>query len=98
MEILLTRGTFELPWASRQALLEQIGDLESIRSLRDAFERVGTLRPVTLSREEKVDLVEFIQDWAASLVGGYADLPEGLYELRRALVGDLDKTGEEDDP
>jgi hypothetical protein len=65
-----------------------MGDLESLRSLREAFERVGTSRPVTLSGEEKVDLVKLIDEWGRQ-VGCWDMLPERVYDLRNALHDDL---------
>ena len=47
---------------------------------------------MTLSREEKVDLVKFIEVWGKQ-VGCWDMLPEGIYQLRNALNEDLHDSG-----
>ena len=59
--------------------------------MRDAFEAVGTSRPVSLTREDKVGLMEVIQLWADE-IEGFGSLPEGISELRNALRDDLQDT------
>ena len=78
VQISLSRGTVELPWESRQELLEESRRVEGMHAMRDAFEAVGTSRPVSLTREDKVGLVAVIDLWA-----------EGIVELRDALRDDL---------
>jgi hypothetical protein len=63
------------------------------RDASDAFEAVGTSRPVLLTREDKVGLVEVIQLWAKE-IEGLGSLPEGIVELRDALQHDLKDTPE----
>jgi hypothetical protein len=53
---------------------------------------VGTSQPVTLSGEEKVDLVKLIDEWGKQ-VGCWDMLPERVYDLRNALHDDLHDTG-----
>jgi hypothetical protein len=91
VSITLSRKTINLPWDSRQQLLEKLTDAES-RSVRDAFEAVGTYRSVELTREQKDDLLQVIEHWA--IAGGFAELPAGTYELRNALIDDLHDTAE----
>jgi hypothetical protein len=74
-----------LPWASRTALLDEIRHLESAKPIVDAFEAVGTSRPVTLTPEQKGVLIELIEFWATQTRVGPRGLAEGLEELRNAL-------------
>jgi hypothetical protein len=91
VEIPLGRETIRLPWASREALLGQFKHLDSAREMLRQFEGVGTSRPVQLTQEQKRDLLEVIVDWAGA-EGGYDRLPEGVYDLRHALLDDLADT------
>lgn len=85
-----SRVTIELPWASRDALLEQIRHLDSLRDVRKAFEDVGTSRPVDLTQTQKGALIEVIEHWGGEVPGGLTDgLPDGIFELRNALHDDL---------
>ena len=61
--------------------------------MRDAFEAVGTSRPVLLTHEDKVGLVEVIQLWENEIEGS-GSLPDGIIELRDALQYDLKDTTE----
>jgi len=49
--ITLDRGTIALPWESRQALLEQLAQLDAMRGVRKEFVDVGTSRPVQLTQK-----------------------------------------------
>jgi hypothetical protein len=89
VQIPLSRGTVELPWESRQELLEESRRVAGMHPMRDAFEAVGTSRPVSLTREDKVGLVAVIDLWAGDAEGGFSGLPEGIVELRDALRDDL---------
>jgi hypothetical protein len=86
VRVTLGGETVELPRASRDALLEQLRPLDSMTPVIHAFEAVGTSRPVELSREQKVALLQAIKVWGREVEGG---LPEGLFELRNALHNDL---------
>jgi hypothetical protein len=83
-----SRGTVELSWASRDALLAEIRHLDSAQGIRDAFEAVGAPRPVTLKRSDVVLLVQAI-DVMMKDAGGPDRLPPGIYELRNALIDDM---------
>jgi hypothetical protein len=89
VRIALGRGIVELPWASRVALLDEIRNRESAKPIVDAFEAVGTSRPVTLTLEQKDQLVDLIESWDTQTERGLKGLPEGLFELRNALHDDL---------
>ena len=55
-----------MPWQSRQELLDQFRHLDSMRPVLDAFERVGTSPPVTLSRKEKGELLGDLHNTAGA--------------------------------
>jgi hypothetical protein len=88
VEIPLGRETIRMPWGSRAALMEQLKHLDSMYDLRQAFENVGTSRPVPLTQEQKHNLLQVIVHWAGE-EGGYDGLPEGIFDLRNALHDDL---------
>ena len=83
-----------MPWESRQELLIESCRIEGMNSMRDTFLAVGTTRPVSLTREDKVGLVAVIDLWASDTEGGFSGLPEGISELRDALRDDLRDTTE----
>ena len=56
--------------------------------LRTVFEAVGPTRPTKFTLEQKGDLLRAIEDWHRD-VGGYDGLPEGIFDLRNALIDDL---------
>lgn len=89
MTVSLNRGEVGLPWESRTALLDEIRRVEFAKAIVDAFEAVGTSRPVTLTEGQKADLIDCIESWASQTPGGFEGLPEGMYELRNALHDDL---------
>jgi hypothetical protein len=91
VQIPLGRETVRLPWASREALLGQFRHLDSMSEMRRTFENVGTSRPVQLTTEQKRDLLQVIVAWADA-EGGYDRLPDGVYDLRHALLDDLADT------
>ena len=91
IEIPLGRETVRLPWASREALLDQFKHLDSMSDMRRTFENVGTSRPVQLTQEQKGDLLGVIVTWASE-EGGYDRLPDGIFDLRNALHDDLHDT------
>ena len=98
VEIPLSRETINLPWPSRDALLEQLQHLDSMWEVRKAFEDVGTSRPVPLTQQQKSDLLQLIVHWAEA-EEGYDRLPEGIFDLRNALHDDLqDAEGAEGKP
>jgi hypothetical protein len=89
----LSRESVTLPWASREALLDQFRHLDSMSETRKAFEDVGTSAPVRLTREQKGALIDVIEFWGSQVEGGLSDgLPEGVFHLRNALHDDLSDT------
>jgi hypothetical protein len=90
VQITSSRGMVELPWSSRQALLKRFEHLDSMRDVREAFEAVGTSRPVSLTQTQKAVLLEIVDAWGHEVEGGpTAGLPEGIFELCNALRDDL---------
>jgi hypothetical protein len=85
VQIALANETVPIPWESRQALLVELRRRE-LREVADAFEAVGTSRPVTLTPEQKAEFREAIRLWAEQVEDGYAGLPEGIKGLRLALA------------
>ena len=86
-KIALSKGTFELPWASRARLLDRVGKHSGGLQVRLAFEAVGATRPVMLDRDGKRVLLQVIEAWLAE--PSYATVPEGVLELRNELQDDL---------
>ena len=91
--IATSRGTIDIPCASRDALLQQIKLEDTGQAIRFAFIAVGaSSRPVELKFEDVALLVQAIGRWMRK-VGGPSELPPGIYELRRALMVDLHDAG-----
>jgi hypothetical protein len=82
-----SRDILVLPWGSREALLARLRGIEAARSAVEAFEAVGTSRPVRLERPEKRLVVESIRAWAAEV--GARRLPARVWQLGDGLVDDL---------
>ncbi|MEO6349492.1 MAG: hypothetical protein ABIP53_02485 [Candidatus Limnocylindrales bacterium] len=81
-------GHVDLPWGSRVALLGQLRRHEH-RTIRDAFTAVGASFPVQFETlEDKAELLRVIEAWRDK-TGGYAELPEGIHDLRNALTDDI---------
>jgi hypothetical protein len=89
VRIELRRGIVSIPASSRDALLEQLGSLDSMSEVRDAFQSVETTHPVRLTDPQKLGLRNVITFWANKRGGSYDDLPGGIYDLRNALQDDL---------
>ena len=58
--------------------------VDARRALLAAFEAVGTSRPVELTSKQMDELVDVIDQWSNRV--GDAELPEGILDLRVALV------------
>ena len=95
VRIALRHGSVSIPWSSRDALLEQLRDQDSMSDVRDAFQAVGTTQPVRLTDPQKLGLRNVITFWANQMGGSYDNLPEGIYALRNALQDDLPDVGVE---
>jgi hypothetical protein len=82
-----SRGRVVLPWASRDAILNEIRHLDGARGTVTAFEAVGASAPVKLAGDDVAFLVEQLNRWSERV--NVANLPEGVWELRCALHDDL---------
>src|SRR6476646_700761 len=83
----LWQGTVELPWSSREALLDEIGHLPGAENAVRSFNAVGASGPVRLGSPDKELVANAIDKWAGEI--GEEELPPGMWELRCALVDDL---------
>jgi len=92
--IAYSRGTVEIPWDSRDALLERLRHLDSAEGIRNEFVAVGASRAVQLNRSEVILLTKSIDAWTAS-AGGRQNLPTGIAELWEALWQDIRDTSAE---
>ena len=98
VRIELRRGIVSIPWSSRDALLEQLGNRDSMNDVgdvRDALLAAETTQPVRLTDPQKLALRNVITFWANEMSGNYDDLPEGIWDLRNALQDDLPAVGVE---
>jgi len=86
VKIALSRQTVTIPWESRNALVERLRPLESMREVVGTFWGAGTSRPLILTPEQQVALLDVISVWSQEVTGGLAGLPDGIDELRNALV------------
>jgi hypothetical protein len=90
VQVQLSRGKIvPLPWQSREALLEQLSSHESLLWLVDDFKGAGTSRPVVLTPEQEVPLMELIDLWVHGNGDSWNELPDGVHELRNELTEDL---------
>ena len=85
-----SRGNITIPCASRDTLLREIRRIDSAKSIRAAFESVGASSLVKLSLDDKRNLVGLLNFWSTEV--SIPRLPEGIWDLRNALVEDVDDT------
>ena len=85
--ITLRGDAIELPWDSREQLIEEMASLEGTEQVVRAFIAVGASAPVRLGRPEKELLIAMIDRWATDI--DVDELPTGVWDLRCALVDDL---------
>lgn len=89
--ITLWRGPVELPWDSRIRLVDEMSSVDGTEQIVRAFNAVGASAPVRLGQPEKELVVEVVDRWAADV--GADELPDGVWELRDAIVEDLELQG-----
>jgi hypothetical protein len=90
VRVQLSRGKIvPLPWKSREALLKQLSSHESLLPLVDDLKGAGTSRPVVLTPEQEVPLMEAIDLWVHGNGDSRNELPDGVHELRDELTEDL---------
>lgn len=91
VQITTSSGTLEIPWETRDQILEQLGKRRDALPIIRAFEAVGATRPVELDTMGRALLVEALGSWIDRLDAD--QVPAGLAELRTALLDDLDAAG-----
>jgi hypothetical protein len=91
VEIRLNRRVVRISWASRTELLAQLRQLESARSIVQAFEAVGASRPVELDREQKATVYAVLDVWLQNVP--VDEFPEDVMDLRYVLNCDLTQEG-----
>lgn len=89
VEIALTGEPITLTWYAREFLLMQLGNLETMRGVRGAFEAAGTTQPVKLTHEQKKQLLDALEYWDKTHPDGLSAMPGGFVELRDGLTADL---------
>jgi hypothetical protein len=88
--------TVVIPWDTRQQLLDRLRrDKDAYEAVIQAFEGVGTTRPVTLDKAGRRQLLATVFDWLNE-AGGTATLPAGITDLLNALE-DEKRQGELDE-
>jgi hypothetical protein len=87
-------STVVIPWDSRQALLERLEAAGGAADIVVEFRKVGTSRPVRFTKAQKRRLLEVCAYWLDEV--GVPGLPDGIFELRNALMDERD-WGELDD-
>ena len=70
-------------------MLKQLSSHESLLPLVDDFKGAGTSRPVVLTPEQEVPLMEVIDLWVHGKGDSWNELPDGVHELRNELTEDL---------
>lgn len=101
VEIALSGEPITLSWYAREYLLMQLGNLETMRGVRGAFEAAGTTQPVKLSHEQKKQLLDALEYWDKTHPDGLSAMPGGFIALRDGLTDDLaraDRDAEADSP
>jgi hypothetical protein len=79
--------TVEIPWDSRQALLERLRREGEADDMIGAFQAVGTTSPVKLKPDAKRRLLATCEAWLMEATR--QGLPPGIFELRNALQDEL---------
>ena len=79
--IALNGGDVVLSWASREALMQRLQEVNESSQIRRSFTAVGASRPVALSPAQRADLTVILDQWLQNL-------PDELLDLRNALIAD----------
>ena len=82
------REPLELPWNSRDKLLDEIRHHESARPIVAEFANAGASRPVRFRVEQKAELFKLIESWS-NRVPSISELPAVVWDLRCTLADDL---------
>ena len=93
--------TVVIPGDSHQLLLERleatvglehiVGDEDLVAAIRV----VGTSRPITLTKSQKHRLIEILEGWLEEV--DTTGLPQGIFELRNALIDERDAVDLDED-
>jgi hypothetical protein len=90
--IALKGGNVTISWDNREALMRRLEHVRSNVRIRASFAAGGSSRPVELTASQRTALLVTLETWA--LDGrGQERMPEGLFELRNALLRDLHDAG-----
>ena len=95
VEILTGRpdpGSVTISWETGEEFLKRLEDNPENAGTVKAFRDVGASNPVRLTIEDKENLLLVIDGWGNEL-GDYGLLPEGVNDLRAALIDDLHDAG-----
>ena len=95
VEIALSGESITLTWYAREFLLMQLGNVESLRSVREAFETAGSAGPVHLTHAQKKQLLDALEYWEKTHPDGLSAMPGGFVDLRDGLTDDLARTDDE---
>jgi hypothetical protein len=87
--------TVVIPWDSRQALLDRIEAAGGAEGVIAAIRGVGTSRPIVLTNAQKRRLFEVVEGWLWEV--GTTGLPDGIFELRNALIDERNSREFDDD-
>jgi hypothetical protein len=90
VEIALSGEPITLTWYAREFLLMQLGNVVSMRGVREAFETAGSTQPVQLTHEQKKQLRDALDYWDSTHPDGLSAMPGGFVDLRDGLTADLD--------
>jgi hypothetical protein len=88
VKVQLGRELIEVPWSSRDALLVRLRAYEEMGAIVQAFEAVGTSRPVIFKPEHKPVLLGAVEAWLEDLDA--SDVPAGIIDLKKALRHERD--------
>jgi hypothetical protein len=80
-------GVVSIPRHSRDQLLDELRQVDDAKAAVAAFEAA---HPVKLSEDDKELVVEVIDLWMRNLTGP-EKLPGGIFQLRNALIDDLNE-------
>jgi hypothetical protein len=76
--------TVTIPWDSRQALLERLDAAGGAEDVIAAIRAVGTSRPIEPTKPQKRLLLDVLEAMVSEV--GAPWLPDGLFQLRNALI------------
>jgi hypothetical protein len=88
VQVATSRKTIEIPWASRQDLVERLREHPSGAPLVASFEALGTSAPVPVVEVGQRALLETLELWIEDVER--QGLPTGLRELYVALLEERD--------